>query len=77
MLKKFEVDVKAFISVTVEAESEEAARIAADAFAEGLSPTSDYIIGWNSGLPEDAVGRIDPDQTGEWSVDGESEVDEA
>ena len=75
-MPKFTVDVKAFISVTVLADTEADARTAADAFAEGLSPTPDYIIGWNSGLPEDAVGRVDPDETGEWAVDGESDVEE-
>lgn len=76
MLRDFEVDVKAFISVKVKAESEEAARTAADAFVEALSPGYHYIVGFNAGGTKDAP-QIDADATGGFSIDGESEVDEA
>ena len=75
-MPKFTVDVKAFINVAIEAESEAAARAAADNFVEAMSPGYQYIVGYNAGGETDAP-RIDPDQTGGFSVDGQSEVEEA
>ncbi len=73
-MAKYEVDVKAFISVTVEAANENEARKAADEFVQTLEPHEHYVGGYNmeqeaQGLP----GRILT--TGSFDIDGESYVD--
>lgn len=74
---KYIVDVKAFISVTVEAEDEDTARSRADYFVESLSPTEAYIAGYNATLAEEiAAGDAAPGcivKAGEFAVDGESD----
>lgn len=71
---RYEVDVKAFIAVTVEADSEEAARFLADALVEGLSPTDAFLEGYNHGLREVNPAAFQIEGTGGFSVDGESDV---
>lgn len=46
-MPKFDVDIKAFLSVHVEADTQEAAEAEAKAFVEGLSPSEFYVQGWN------------------------------
>lgn len=69
----YQVDVKAFISVSVEAATEEAAREAADAFVESCL-TAEYhtIIGYNEGL-DNPIGTIVPGDCMP-CVDGVSDV---
>lgn len=76
-MPKFNVDVKAFINVTVEADDKRDARRVADAFVENAMFASEQLVaGYNEGLPKDAVGRIVPGEYGP-SVDGTSEVERA
>lgn len=49
----FKVDVKAFLMVTVEADTIEGAIEEARDFVEGLSPNPDYAEGWNSARAKD------------------------
>lgn len=69
-MPKFRVDVKAFISVVVDAEDAAEAQGRADHFVEWLSPTIEQIDD-NSDYHE----PIDTD-TGPFDVDGESCVEE-
>lgn len=73
-MPKFNVDVKAFISVAIEADNEARARELADSFVESLSPSSDFICGYNG---QQSEGTIDPDETGGFDIDGVSEVEDA
>ncbi|WP_375292139.1 hypothetical protein [Sphingomonas melonis] len=77
MTEKFSVDVKAFISVQVEAPNEEAARKAADLFVENLSPTTHYIQGYSGQLKEFGEPALILETTGGFDVDGTSEVEKA
>jgi hypothetical protein len=70
-MAKYRVDVKAFMSVGVEADSPRQARELADAYVESHSPGHGYIDGYNTTLTE---GRILDDYG--FSVDGRSDVDE-
>jgi hypothetical protein len=74
----YSVDVKCFISVTVEAEDEAAARAAADNYVEtSLSPSECEIAGWNQVRKDECNDTCRIVRTGGFDVDGESEVDEA
>lgn len=74
-MPRFNVDVKAFVNLSVEAHDEESARIAADAFVEeGMVVTKAQIEGYNAEL-DDPVGKVVPD-TYALSVDGYSDVEE-
>lgn len=64
------VDVKAFISVFVDADDAVQARKRAEYFVEWLSPTIEQINDYNS--DHDAIGT----DTGPFTVDGESAVEE-
>lgn len=71
----FDVDVKAFISITVEADDENEARDAANHYVEtSLSPSDMEIAGWNEAQAEEGVTTKITDAAG-WGVDGESEVE--
>jgi hypothetical protein len=73
-MARYEVDVKAFFSVTVRAATEEGARRAADAFIESImTAPGAAIAGYNDALPSDAVGRIVPLDVSA-SVNGHSDV---
>jgi hypothetical protein len=75
-MPRYTVDVKAFVSFDVDAPTEADARIAADAFVENcLTASHATVEGYNSGLPEDTVGRIVPSEISP-SVDGETDVEE-
>ena len=74
-MPKFSVDVKAFISVQVEAPDRAAARAAADLFVENLSPTTHYIQGYSGQLKEFGELALILEETGSFDVDGESVVD--
>jgi hypothetical protein len=73
-MPKYSVDVKAFISVEVEAPDEATARAAADLFVENLSPTNHYIAGYSGQLKEFGEPAIITENTASFDVDGESEV---
>lgn len=74
-MRKYTVDVKAFVNVTVLANSKAEARRVADAFVENAMTISEQeVLGYNSGLPEDTVGTINPAEYGP-CVDGTSEVE--
>ncbi|SFJ48645.1 hypothetical protein SAMN03159338_1529 [Sphingomonas sp. NFR04] len=75
-MPRYNVDVKAFISVAVEAPDEASARAAADLFVENLSPTGSYIRGYSDQLKEFGEAALVLDSTGTFDVDGESEVEE-
>ncbi len=47
-MPRFDVDVKAFLKLYIEAETVEAAAEEAKAFVEGLAPEAAYLAGWNS-----------------------------
>lgn len=70
-MPRFRVDVKAFLSVEVDAESTEQARERADAFVDHLSPTAQEQLDYGEefGFAIDASGGF--------AVDGTSEVEEA
>lgn len=72
-MPKYSVDVKAFITIEVEAASVASARAEADRFAEGLSPNEHYVTGWNS--VQKLKGGPILGTVGELSVDGTSEVE--
>lgn len=74
-MPKFTVDVKAFISVHVEAPDRQAARAAADLFVENLSPTTPYIQGYSDQLKEFGEAALILDETGGFDIDGDSYVD--
>ena len=69
---RYKVDVKAFISVVVEADDEDAARSAADALVERLAPNADFIDGFNR--TDSFAPQVE--ETSGFDVDGESEVEE-
>lgn len=69
-MPKFNVDVKAFISVEVEAANEYEAQGRAERFVEWLSPTTEQIVDYLEDHPE-GIGF----STGSFDVDGESEVE--
>ncbi|RIA46184.1 hypothetical protein DFR49_0717 [Hephaestia caeni] len=64
------VDVKAFITVFVDADNAVQARKRAESFVQWLSPTIEQINDYNS--DHDAVGT----ETGPFAIDGESAVEE-
>lgn len=71
---RYTVDVKVFVSVTVEAEDMAAARDAADQFVQTLEPHPAYVGGYNmeqeaQGLPTRVVSASGFD------IDGISEVE--
>lgn len=74
-MKKYSVDVKAFINVTVEAESASHARALAEDYVErSLSPSGMETEGWNDAQAEEGVkGRIAT--CGSWDIDGMSDVE--
>lgn len=75
-MARYTVDVKAFYSITVEAENEDDARRVADTFVENvMCAESATCDGYNEGLPSDAVGKIIPGDYGP-DIDGESEVED-
>jgi hypothetical protein len=66
----YTVDIKALISITVEADSPEQARDRADTFVEAISPTENEALGYS-----ETIGfSISPN--GVWTVDGKSDVEE-
>lgn len=69
-MPRYHVDVKAFISVIVDAEDAAEARVRADHFVEWLSPTIEQIDDYSADHEP-----IDTD-TGPFGVDGESSVEE-
>lgn len=69
-MPRYQVDVKAFISVIVDAEDTAEARVRADRFVEWLSPTIEQIDDYSADHEP-----IDTD-TGPFGVDGESSVEE-
>lgn len=69
-MPKYEVDVKVFISVVVDADNAAQARMRADRFVEWLSPTREQITDYNADHEP-----IDTD-TGPFDVDGRSSVTE-
>ncbi|WP_150293641.1 hypothetical protein [Sphingobium estronivorans] len=69
-MARYQVEVKAFITVVVDAEAPGEARQRADHFVEWLSPTIEQIDDYS-----DDHEPIDTD-TGPFSVDGESCVEE-
>lgn len=69
-MARYQVEVKAFITVVVDAEASDEARQRADHFVEWLSPTIEQIDDYS-----DDHEPIDTD-TGPFSVDGESCVEE-
>ena len=73
---KFNVDVKAFINITVEAPNEDAARKAADEFVEqGLYASEQQVRGYNEGNASPDISIVPAEYSP--SVDGESDVEEA
>lgn len=74
-MPRYTVDVKAFITVTVEAPDENAARDAADSYVQtSCSPSEEETCAWAD------VGRREgedvwPVSAGEFCVDGFSEVE--
>ena len=73
-MPQFDVDVKAFINITVRADSRDEARTVADTFVENcLSATPNTVRGYNLGLPEDTLGVVVP-KVYELAVDGVSDV---
>jgi hypothetical protein len=70
---KYDVDVKAFIRVTVEAENEDKARRAADNFISCKSPDEQDLQDWNELHEDEKQDQID--SIGVWDIDGESEVE--
>ena len=74
----YSVDVKAFISITVEADDEDAARSAADNYVEtALSPSECEIDGWNEVRQNECDDNCRIVRTGGFAVDGQSDVDDA
>lgn len=74
-MSKYTVDVKALISIEVEADNEDAARSAADDYVETcLSPNEDEVNAWNQVQEEDDAPPILSASV--WTVDGYSEVEE-
>ncbi|WP_048577606.1 MULTISPECIES: hypothetical protein [Sphingobium] len=69
-MPRYQVDVKAFISVIVDAQDAAQAQGRADRFVEWLSPTIEQIDDYSSDHEP-----IDTD-TGPFDVDGESSVEE-
>lgn len=68
-MPRYAVDVKAFISVIVDADDAAQVRERADDFVEWLSPTTTTIRDYNADHEP-----IDPD-TGPFGIDGESCVE--
>lgn len=74
-MPKFSVDVKAFITVTVEAPNEHAARRAADLYVEtSCSPAAEETRAWAEIEKSDGAEAW-PLETGGFSVDGYSEAE--
>ena len=74
-MPQYEVDVKAFINVTVRADSPEDARIVADAFVEnGLWASPEGVRSYNEGT-DNPIGVVVPKEY-EPAVDGDSVVEE-
>ncbi|MGE8141781.1 hypothetical protein ACQKOE_07385 [Novosphingobium sp. NPDC080210] len=75
-MPRYTVDVKAFITVTVEAPDENAARKAADHYVEtSCSPSEDEVTAWEI-IMKDEGEPAWPVSAGEFCVDGFSEVEE-
>lgn len=74
-MRKFSVDVKAFMTVIVEAPDEQTARSVVDEFVEACDPTEAFIWGYNSrreGRPIEPHKIISANG---FSVDGSSDVE--
>jgi hypothetical protein len=69
-MPRYQVDVKAFIAVVVDADDAAGARERADHFVEWLSPTIEQIGDYNADHAPIDTG------TGMFGVDGESDVEE-
>lgn len=72
-MPKYEVEVKVFISVIVDADNATQARMRADRFVDWLSPTTEQITDFNT--DHEPIGA----NTGPFDIDGRScvtEIDE-
>lgn len=74
-MPRYTVDVKAFITVTVEAPNENAARDAADSYVQtSCSPSPEETQAW-ANIMQDFENPAWPVSAGDFSVDGFSEVE--
>ena len=69
-MPRYQVEVKAFISVVVDAENPARARERADRFVDWLSPTMEQIADY--GTDHEPIGT----GTGPFDIDGRSSVEE-
>jgi hypothetical protein len=74
-MPKFSVDVKAFMTVSVEAPNKKAARAAAEEFVEACDPTDPVIHGYNSFRATRAIEPHTVLSAGGFAVDGTSDVE--
>jgi len=76
-MAKYKVDVKAFIALEVEADSEEAARAYADEYVEqSLSPAEMETEAWNDVQKAEGWKSTRITYAGSLVVDGTSQVEE-
>jgi hypothetical protein len=75
-MPKFFVEVTALIHIAVDAETKRQARDAAELLVENLSPSRDFLLGYNSQLEEfGEPARFDAELTGDFHFEGPSEVE--
>lgn len=73
---RYTVDIKAFISVTVEADTPQAARMCADDFVHSLSPDPAFTDGYG-GKQRLQAKPASIVSAGEFDIDGRSDVEAA
>jgi hypothetical protein len=73
-MPEFRVDVKAFINVTVEAPTAQAARREAERLVEACDPTELFINGWNDTNKAERP-EVQIVETCGFAVDGTSDVE--
>lgn len=64
---RYELDVKAFISLTIEADSEAEAKAEAQRFVEALEPGNGFADGWNDVQRQNGGPTIE--EAGDFYVD--------
>lgn len=76
-MKTFDVDVKAFLRVQVQAETMEAAIDEARAFVECLDPEQPYVDGWNATRAKEGTRSGLIIETGSMDCEDEPYVEDA
>lgn len=75
-MPNYAVDVKAFMTVRVEAPNEQAARAAAEEFVEACDPTDPFIWGYNQHRINRPIEPHKVTSANGFSVDGTSPVEQ-